>query len=99
MKKMIPPVGYEDLKEIIEKGLYYVDKSLMIRELLDSAGKVTLLTRPRRFGKTLNLSMIRRFFEDERNIHGERIDNRQVFKTWRFPVAGNPIRSISSNIL
>lgn len=80
MKKMIPPVGYEDLKEIIEKGLYYVDKSLMIRELLDSAGKVTLLTRPRRFGKTLNLSMIRRFFEDERNIHGERIDNRQVFK-------------------
>ncbi len=56
------PIGYEDIKRIIDGNFYFVDKSLMIKELLDSAGQVTLLTRPRRFGKTLNLSMIRRFF-------------------------------------
>ena len=52
-------------KEIIDKNRYYVDKTLMIRDLLDRGGKVNLFTRPRRFGKTLNLSMIRRFFEGE----------------------------------
>ena len=57
------PIGMEDFKEIIDKNLYYVDKTLMIQELLDSANKVTLFTRPRRFGKTLNMSMLRRFFE------------------------------------
>ena len=73
------PVGYEDIKEIAEKNLYFVDKSLMIQELLDGEGKVLLLTRPRRFGKTLNVSMLRRFFEDERTERGEKIDNRFVF--------------------
>ena len=57
------PIGMEDFKEIIDKNLYYVDKTLMIKDLLDSAAKVTLFTRPRRFGKTLNMSMLRRFFE------------------------------------
>ena len=74
------PVGYEDIKEIAERNLYFVDKSLMIKELLDGEGKVLLLTRPRRFGKTLNLSMLRRFFEDERTEKGEKIDNRFVFE-------------------
>ena len=73
------PIGYEDIKRIIDGNFYFVDKSLMIKELLDSAGQVTLLTRPRRFGKTLNLSMIRRFFEDERNEKGEKIDNSYIF--------------------
>ena len=77
-KKKIP-VGYEDLKEIIDKNLYFVDKSLMIKELLDGEGKVLLLTRPRRFGKTLNLSMLRRFFEDERTEKGEKLDNGYIF--------------------
>ena len=57
MKKKIIPIGYEDFKELIDKNLYFVDKSPMIKELLDSAGKSILLTRPRRFGKTLNLSL------------------------------------------
>ena len=61
MKKTMP-IGYEDIREIIDKDLYYVDKSMMIKELLDNGGKVNLFTRPRRFGKTLNMSMIRRFF-------------------------------------
>lgn len=80
MNKKVLPVGYEDIKEIADKNLYYVDKTLMIKELLDTAGKVTLFTRPRRFGKTLNLSMLRRFFEDERTREGEKIDNSPIFQ-------------------
>ena len=57
------PVGIEDFKEIRTEGYYYVDKTDLIRELLDHRGKVNLFTRPRRFGKTLNMSMLRYFFE------------------------------------
>ncbi|MDD3138324.1 MAG: AAA family ATPase, partial [Lachnospiraceae bacterium] len=57
------PIGIDDFEEIIQKEYYYVDKSLLIKELLDKKGKVNLFTRPRRFGKTLNLSMLRYFFE------------------------------------
>ncbi len=78
MRKRMP-VGYEDIKRLIDGGFYYVDKTLMIKELLDSEGQVSLFTRPRRFGKTLNQSMIRRFFEDERNVHGEKMDNGYIF--------------------
>lgn len=78
MNKAIP-IGYEDFKQIIDKDLYYVDKTLMIKELIDGETLVNLFTRPRRFGKTLNLSMIRRFFEDERTEQGQRIDNRYLF--------------------
>ncbi len=62
-KKKYIPVGIDDFQELIEGNYYYVDKSLFIKELLDSKAKVTLLPRPRRFGKTLNLSMLRYFFE------------------------------------
>ena len=58
------PIGTEDFKELIEKNYYYVDKTLWIKELIDRRIKVGLFTRPRRFGKTLNLSMLRYFFED-----------------------------------
>ena len=57
------PVGYEDFKEIIETNFYYVDKTKLIEQLLESRSKVNLFTRPRRFGKTLNMSMIKYFFE------------------------------------
>lgn len=57
------PIGIEDFKKIIDKDYYFVDKSLIIKEILDSGAKITLFTRPRRFGKTLNMSMLRRFFE------------------------------------
>ncbi|MCD8188287.1 MAG: AAA family ATPase [Ruminococcus sp.] len=72
MKEFKPlPIGVEDFKVIIDKGSYYVDKTDMIRELLDSGATVNLFTRPRRFGKTLNLSMLQRFFEktDEDNAY------------------------------
>ena len=63
MKKALP-IGVENFKDIMESGYYYIDKSLFIKELLDMKGKVNLFIRPRRFGKTLNLSMLRYFYED-----------------------------------
>lgn len=61
-KKMLP-IGIENFEEIRTKDFYYVDKTGLIKELLDNWGKVTLFTRPRRFGKSLNLSMMKCFFE------------------------------------
>ena len=57
------PIGIEDFKRLIDDGYYFVDKTLMIKELIDIKSMVNLYTRPRRFGKTLNMSMLRRFFE------------------------------------
>lgn len=61
MKKL--PVGIESFGEIIKNDYYYVDKTCMIKELLNSGSKVTLLTRPRRFGKSLNIDMLKTFLE------------------------------------
>lgn len=58
------PVGQEDFKEIIQNNGYYIDKTLLIKKLLDVRNKVTLFTRPRRFGKTLGISMLQYFFEN-----------------------------------
>ena len=57
------PVGIENFEEIRKLGFYYIDKTRLIEQLLQGWGKVTLFTRPRRFGKTLNMSMLRTFFE------------------------------------
>ncbi len=61
MKKL--PIGTSDFKKLINEDYYYVDKTLFIKELIESSGEVLLIPRPRRFGKTLNLSMLRYFFE------------------------------------
>jgi hypothetical protein len=57
------PIGVSDFRKLREQGLTYVDKSHLVRELLDKGAQALLLPRPRRFGKTLNLSMLRCFFE------------------------------------
>ena len=57
------PVGVEDFEKIRREGFYYVDKTTMIRDLLHKWGEVNLFTRPRRFGKSLNMSMLKAFFE------------------------------------
>ncbi len=57
------PVGLSDFKRMIEDNYYYVDKSLLLKELIDNGAVAMLIPRPRRFGKTLNLSMMRHFFE------------------------------------
>lgn len=57
------PIGVDDFEKLRASGYYYVDKTLLIKELLDKKGEVNLFTRPRRFGKTLNISMLKCFFE------------------------------------
>src|SRR5690242_16020797 len=57
------PIGISDFRTLREQGFTYVDKSHLVREVLDQGAQVLLLPRPRRFGKTLNLSMLRYFFE------------------------------------
>ena len=63
MDKKMLPVGYDSFEEIRRRDFYYIDKTLLIKDLLNKAGKVNLFTRPRRFGKTLNMSMLKSFFE------------------------------------
>lgn len=62
-KSLKLPVGIESFEEIRSDGYYYVDKTKLIEQLVDSRGKVNLFTRPRRFGKTLNMSMLKSFVE------------------------------------
>ena len=57
------PVGTEDFVRIRAEGYFYIDKTGLIRDLLQDGGEVTLFTRPRRFGKSLNMSMLKAFFE------------------------------------
>lgn len=73
-KRQAMPIGIDDFKEIIASGSFFADKSSFIVDILNNHAKVTLITRPRRFGKTLNLSMLRYFFDTQ---GGE--DNRKLF--------------------
>ena len=75
MDKNAIPVGIENFKELMEEGYYYVDKTFLIYEILINKAKVTLFTRPRRFGKTLNMSMLKYFF----NIENKE-ENRKLFE-------------------
>jgi len=75
MKKKAVPVGIEDFKELIQEGYYYIDKTLLIDEMLMNKSKVTLFTRPRRFGKTLNMSMIKYFFDVK-----DKEENKKLFE-------------------
>ena len=64
MKQKKVLIGYDDFVALLEKGGYFVDKSLLIQELIDKPNQVTLITRPRRFGKSLNFSMLKYFWEN-----------------------------------
>ena len=86
-------IGVEDFKTIINKNGYFVDKTLMIQKLIESEAMVTLFTRPRRFGKTLNQFMIRRFFEDEITEKGEKVDNGYLFDGLAITKCGEEILS------
>ena len=61
LKKL--PIGIEDFEQIRKEGFYYIDKTKLIEQILNKWGKANLFTRPRRFGKSLNMSMLRNFFE------------------------------------
>ena len=75
MGKKAIPIGIENFEDIIKDNYYYVDKSMLIEDILVNRAAVTLFTRPRRFGKTLNMSMIKYFF-DIRN----KDENRKLFE-------------------
>lgn len=79
MKKALP-IGIDDFKEIVTRNYYYIDKSLFIKETLDNQTKATLIPRPRRFGKTLNISMLKYFFEKTENPNVRLFDNLAVAK-------------------
>ncbi|MBQ1509986.1 MAG: AAA family ATPase, partial [Selenomonadaceae bacterium] len=73
-RKRPMPVGIEDFKKLIQREYYFVDKTRFIRDLLDLQTEITLITRPRRFGKTLTLSMLQYFFTLE-----DAEENRKLF--------------------
>lgn len=62
------PIGIDDFKRIISENYYYVDKTWMIKDLLDKKSLVNLFTRPRRFGKTLDMSMLQYFLKIQETI-------------------------------
>ena len=70
---------YGTFTELIASGCFYIDKTALIREWWENQDVVTLIARPRRFGKTLNMSMLQYFFEDMHTVKGEPIDNRGIF--------------------
>lgn len=61
------PIGIDNFQMLITRGYYFIDKSLLIKDLIDNKASVNLFTRPRRFGKTLNISMFQYYFEDMRD--------------------------------
>ena len=73
MKKI--PIGVENFKEIINNNCYYVDKTKFIEEILNDGTKIKLFTRPRRFGKTLNMSTIKHFFDTKNNEENRKLFN------------------------
>lgn len=92
MQKKLP-IGIENFEDMIKENYYYVDKTGLLKQLLNEHGLVNLFTRPRRFGKSLNMSMLKYFFE---------IGNDQaILKALKFQRTKNyaiNIRKISSNL-
>ena len=94
MERKPLPIGVDNFEKLIENEYYYVDKTLFIKDLLDNKADVNLFTRPRRFGKTLNISMLQYFFEDERHWNtGEKKDNTALFNGLKIMDAGDKYSS------
>lgn len=102
MKRKLP-IGIDDFSEIRTEGFYYVDKTAMIRDLLNAWGKVNLFTRPRRFGKSLNMSMLKAFLEigcDSTLFEGLEISKETDLcekYMGKFPVISISLKSVDSS--
>ena len=103
-KKKKLPIGVSDFKEIIEYDYYYFDKTKFIENILEDGSKVKLFTRPRRFGKTLNLSMLKYFFdvenreENKKLFEGLNISKSEYFeKQGEFPVISISFKNYNKN--
>ena len=82
MRKKAVPVGIEDFERIVREDYYYVDKTLLIEELLINRALVTLFTRPRRFGKTLNMSMLKCFFDVKNKEENKKLfENLKIYNS------------------
>ena len=102
-KNLKLPVGVDDFKKIRRDKFYYIDKTKLLEQLLDSWGEVNLFTRPRRFGKTLNMSMLRYFFEigtDESLFDGLYIKkNKKICEEYmgKFPVIFISLKNVEGS--
>ena len=96
-KKVKLPVGISDFKDVIENNYYYFDKTKFIENILEDGSKVKLFTRPRRFGKTLNISMLKYFFNVKNKDENKKLfENLEISKSEYFEKQGNyPVISIS----
>lgn len=96
-KKVKLPVGISDFKDVIENNYYYFDKTKFIENILEDGSKVKLFTRPRRFGKTLNISMLKYFFNVKNKYENKKLfENLEISKSEYFKKQGNyPVISIS----
>ena len=104
MRKKAVPVGIEDFERIINEDYYYVDKTTLIEELLINRAPVTLFTRPRRFGKTLNMSMLKYFFDVKDKEENKKLfENLKVFDSeymveqGKYPVIFISLKDLKGN--
>jgi len=104
MNKKAAPVGVENFERIIKDGYYYVDKSLLIEKILENRTPVTLFTRPRRFGKTLNMSMFKYFFDIENKEENRKLfenlkisDSKYMSEQGKYPVIFISLKDLKEN--
>ena len=104
MDKKAAPVGVENFERIIKDGYYYADKSLLIEKILENRTPVTLFTRPRRFGKTLNMSMLKYFFDIENKEENRKLfenlkisDSKYMSEQGKYPVIFISLKDLKEN--
>ena len=104
MRKKAVPVGIEDFERIINEDYYYVDKTMLIEELLVNRAPVTLFTRPRRFGKTLNMSMLKYFFDVKNKEENKKLfENLKIYNSeymseqGKYPVIFVSLKDLKGN--
>ena len=104
MRKKAVPVGIEDFERIINEDYYYVDKTMLIEELLINRAPVTLFTRPRRFGKTLNMSMLKYFFDVKDKEENKKLfenlkvsDSEYMSEQGKYPVIFISLKDLKGN--
>ena len=104
MRKKAVPVGIEDFERIVREDYYYVDKTQLIEELLINRAPVTLFTRPRRFGKTLNMSMIKYFFDVKNKEENKKLfENLKIYNSeymseqGKYPVIFVSLKDLKGN--
>lgn len=85
------PIGLENFEQLIKDNYYYIDKTKLISELIRNGGMVNLFTRPRRFGKTLNMSMLEYFFPQK--------EIKIFLRDWKLQRIQSCVKSIWENIL